>query len=84
MLSLPFDEKNLVIDARYILCSRNKKLIIIKVDLLYGQNNIGLDEVSHFQVHFCRQILKVLLQSLLGIAGKHTSISKMMQEVRQK
>ena len=30
------------------------------------------------------QLLKVLLQSLHGTAGKHPGISKMMQEIRQK
>ena len=30
------------------------------------------------------QLLKVLLQSLHGRAGKHPAISKMMQEIRQK
>ena len=30
------------------------------------------------------QLLKVLLQSLHGTAGKHPGISKMMQETRQK
>ena len=64
--------------------SRNKKRIVIKDNILYRQyyNNIG--EVSHLQVLLPGQLLKVLLQSLHGTAGKHPRISKMMQEIRQK
>ena len=45
-------------------------------------NDFG--EVSHLQVLLPGQLLKVLLQSLHGTAGKHPVISKMMQEIRQK
>ena len=71
-------------DARYMHFSRNKKRIIIKDDILCRQYYNDLDEVSHLQVLLPEQLLKVLLQSIHGTAGKHPGISKMMQELRQK
>ena len=64
--------------------SRNDKRIIIKDDILWRQYYNDLGEVSHFQVLLPGQLLKVLLQSIHGTAAKHTGISKMMQEIRQK
>ena len=84
MLGLLFDEQILFNDARFIHYSRNKKHIIIKDDILCRQYYNDLGEVSHFQVLLPGQLLKVLLQSLHGTAGKHPDISKMMQEIRQK
>ena len=84
MLGLPFDEQMLLNDARYMHYSRNKKRIDIKDDILYRQYYNDIGEVSHLQVLLPRQLLKVLLQSLHGIAGKHLGISKMLQEIRQK
>ena len=84
MLGLPFDEQVLLNDARYMQYSRNKKRIIIKHDILYRQYYNDIGEVSHLQVLLPGQILKVLLQSIHGTAGKHPGISKMMQEIRQK
>ena len=72
MLGLPFDKQILLNDAHYMHYSRNKKRIIIKVDILCRQ------------YFLLGQLLKVLLQSLLGTAGKHPGISKTMQEIRQK
>ena len=84
MLGLPFDEQILLNDARYMHYSRNRKRIIIKDDILYRQYYNDIGEVSHLQVLLPGQLLKVLLQSLHGTAGKHPCISKMMQEIRQK
>ena len=84
MLGLPFDEQILLNDARYMHCSRNKKRIIIKNDILYRHYYNDIGEIDHLQVLLPGQLLKVLLQSLHGTAGKHPSISKMMQEIRQK
>ena len=84
MLGLPFDEQILLNDARYMHYSRNKKRIIIKDYILYRQYYNDIGEVSHLQVLLPGQLLKVLLQSLHGTAGKHPGISKMMQEIRQK
>ena len=84
MLELPFDEQILLNDARYMHYSRNKKRIIIKDDILCRQYYNDFGEVSHLQVLLPGQLLKVLLQSLHGTAGKHPSISKKMQESRQK
>ena len=84
MLGLPFDEQILLNDARYMHYSRNKKRIIIKDDILYRQYYNDIGEVSHLQVLLPGQLLKVLIQSLHGTAGKHRRISKMMQEIRQK
>ena len=84
MLGLPFDEQILLNDARYMQYSRNKKRTIIKDDILYRQYYNDIGEVSHLQVLLPGQLLKVLLQSLHGTAGKHPGISKMMQEIRQK
>ena len=49
--------------------SRNKKRIIIKIDILYQQYYNDIGEVSHSQVLLPGQLLKVLLQSLHGTAG---------------
>ena len=84
MLGLPFDEQILLNDAQYRHYSRNKKRIIIKDDILYRQYYNDIGEVSHLQVLLPGQLLKVLLQSLHGTAGKHRGISKMMQEIHQK
>ena len=84
MLGLPFDEQILLNYARYKPYSRNKKRIIIKDDILYRLYYNDIGEVSHLQVLLPGQLLKVLLQSLHGTAGKHPGISKMMQEIRQK
>ena len=84
MLGLPFDEQILLKDARYMHYSRNKKRIIIKDDILYRQYYNDIGEVSHLQVLLPVQLLRVLLQSLHGTAGKHPGISNMMQEIRQK
>ena len=64
--------------------SRNKKRIIIKDDTLCRQYYEDLGEVRHLQVLLPEQLLKMLLQSLHGTAGKHPSVSNMMQEIRQK
>ena len=84
MLGLPFDEQILLNDARYMHYSRNRKRIIIKDDILCRQYFNDLGEVRHLQVLLPGQLLKVLLQSLHGTAGKHPGVSEMMQEIRQK
>ena len=84
VLGLPFDEQILLNDARYMHYSRNKKRIIIKDDILYQQYYNDIGEISHLQVILPGQLLKVLLQSIHGTAGKHPGISKLMQEIRQK
>ena len=71
-------------DARHMHYFRNKKRIIVKDDILCRKNYNNLGEVSHLQAPLPGQLLKVLLQSLNGTAGKHPGISKMMQEIRQK
>ena len=63
---------------------QKQKRNIIKDDILCRQYYIDLGEVSHLQVLLPGQLLKVLLQSLHGTAGKHPSVSKMLQEIRQK
>ena len=83
-LGLPFGEKVLLNDARYMHYSRNKKRIFVKDDILYRQYYNDLGDVSHLQVLLPGQLLKMLLQSLHGTAGKHPGISKKMQEIRQK
>ena len=84
VLELPFDEQILLNDARYMHYSRNKRRIIIKDDILYREYYNHIDEVSLLQVLSSGQLLKLLLQSLHGTAGKHPGISKKMQEIRQK
>ena len=84
MLGLPFDEQVLINDARYMHYSRNKKRIIVKDDILCRQYYNDLGEVSHLKVLLPKQLLKVLLQSLHGTAGKHPGVSELMQEIRQK
>ena len=80
MLGLLFDEPILVNDARYMPYSKNKKRIIIKDDILCRQYYNDLGEISQLQVLLPGQLLKVLLLSLHGTAGKHPGISKMIQE----
>ena len=84
LLGLPFDEQILLSEAHYMHYSRNEKRNIIKDDILCRQYYNDLGEISHLQVLLPGQLLKVLLQSLHGTAGKHPGISKMMQEIRQK
>ena len=83
-MELPFDEQIFLNDARYMHYSRNKKRIIIKDDIHYRQYYNDIGEVSHLQVLLPGQLLKVLLQSSHGTAGKQPGTSKMMQEIRQK
>ena len=84
ILGLPFDEGILLNDARYMHYSRNKKRIIIKDDILYRQYYNDIGQISHSQVLLPGQLLKVLLQSLQGTAGRHPGVSKKFQEIRQK
>ena len=65
ILRLPFDEKFLINDARYMHFSRNKKSIIIKDDILCRQYYNYLGEVSHSRVLLPGQLIKVLLQSFM-------------------
>ena len=58
---------------------------VLSSKMTYSRQYYGdLGEVSHLHVLFPGKLLKVLLQSLHGTAGKHPGISKMMQEIRQK
>ena len=84
ILGLPFDEQILLNDACFMHYCRNKKRIIIKDEIQCRQYYNDIGEVSHLQVLLPGQLLKLLLQSLHGTAGKHPGISKMMQETRQK
>ena len=84
ILGLPFEEQILLDDARYMHYSINKKRIIIKDDILCRQYYNDLGKVSHLRVLLLGKLLRVLLQSLHGTAGKHPGILKMMQEIRQK
>ena len=84
MLGLPFDEQILLNDARYMHYSRNKKRLITKDDIHGRQYYNDLGKVSHLQFLLPGHLLKMLLQSLHGTAGKHPDNSKRMQEIRQK
>ena len=84
MLGVPIDEQIPINHARYMPFSRNKKRIIIKDDILYSQYYNDLGKFSHQQVLLPRLLLEVLSQSLNGTAVKQPSISKKMQEIRQK
>ena len=61
-----------------------KKRSIIKDDILYRQYYNDTGQVSHLQVLLPGQLLKVLLQTLHGTAGKHPGVAKRMHEIRQK
>ena len=78
MLGQPFEEQILLNDESYMHYSRNKKRIIIKDDIFCRQYYNDLGEVSYLQVLLPGQLLRLLLQSLHGTAGKHPSISKVM------
>ena len=84
MLRTSLDQQILLKDARYMHGSRNKKRNIIKDDIQSRQYYNDFGEVSHLQVLFSGQLLKVLIQSLHGTVDKHPGISKMIQEIRQK
>ena len=58
MLGLPFDEKILLNNARYMHYSRNKKRIIIKDDILYRQYYDDLGAITQLQVLLPGQLLK--------------------------
>ena len=64
--------------------SRNNRHIIIKDDILCRHYYSDYGEASHLQVFLPGQILKVLLQSSHGTAGKHPGTFKLMQNIRQK
>ena len=84
ILGLPSDEQILINDARYMHYFRNKKHIIIKHYILCRIYYNDLGEVRHLQVLLPGQLLKVLLKSIHGAAGKHPGISKMKEEIRKK
>ena len=83
MLGLLFDEQILLNDEHYMHYYGNKKRIIIKDDILCRQHYNDIGEVCHLQVLLPEQLLKALLQSLRGTAGKHPGSSKRMQEIHQ-
>ena len=78
---LLFDEQILINDARYMHYSRNEKRNIIKDDIFCRQNFNDFGEVNQLQVLLLGHLPEVLLQSLLGTAGKHSGFSKMMQKI---
>ena len=78
-LGPPLHEQILTYDGRYMHYSRNKKRFIIKEDRLCRQYYFDLGEAMQLQVLLPGHLLKVLLTSLLGTAGKHPGISKMTQ-----
>ena len=82
MLGLTIEEQLLLNDARHMHYSRNKRRINIKDDILDRQYYNDIGQISHLQVPLPGQLLKMLLQSLHGTAGKHPGISKLMQEIR--
>ena len=79
MFGLPLAEQVLLNDARFIHYSR-KKRDIVKDDLLCRQYQNDLGEVNQLQVLLPGHLLRVLLQSLHGTAGKRPIIPKMMQK----
>ena len=64
--------------------SGNIQRIIVKDDTLCRQDYIDRGEVSHLKLLLPGQLLKRLLQPILGTTSKHTIIWKMIQELRQK
>ena len=62
--------------------SRNRNVLSSRMIFSTGSTENDIGEVSHLQVLLPGQLLKVLLKSLHGTAGKHPGISKMMQEIR--
>ena len=82
-MGLPYDDQFLLNDALYMFFSGNKKRIIMKDDLFCRQYYNDLGKGSHLQVLLPGQLLKALLKSLYGTAGKHPGNSKMMQDIQQ-
>ena len=56
----------------------------MKDDISYRQSYNDDSDNSHLQVLLTVHIKDTLLTSLHGQAGKHPSVSRMMQEIRQK
>ena len=74
MFGLPIDEQILINDARYKHYARIKKRIIPKKDIYCRPYYIDFGEVCHLHVVLPGQILRKLLQSIQGTAGKHPGI----------
>ena len=84
MPELPFDQKIFATNPLYIHFSRNRNRIIIRDDILNRQYYNDVGDISHLQVLQPIQLKDTLLNSLIGEAGNHAGISKMIQEIRQK
>ena len=71
-------------DARYGHYDNNLERIVIKEDILTWQNFDETGNVKYHQILLPQHLLQELLQYLHGTAHKHTCISKMLQEIRQR
>ena len=83
MFGLPFDDQVLAKYARYMHYFRNRKGIVLKVDLLCRQYYNRVGNISQLQLLFSVQILAVFLTSLHSTASKHPVVSQMIQEKRR-
>ena len=83
MFGLPFDDRVLAKNARYMNYSPNRKRIVIRVDLLHREYYNRLGNISHLQLLLPVQLLAIFLKSLHSTASKHPVVSQMMQEKRR-
>ena len=82
MLVLLFDNQVLIIDARYMHYSQNRKRIMLKDDILYRQWYIEVEDA--IQVLPPVVLLTTFLRSLQVAVGKHPIMSQMTQEMLRK
>ena len=84
MFGLPFDDQELINDARYIHYCRIRNRIILKDDILHRQYYNEVGDTSHLQIFLPLSLLAIVPKSLHGTASKHFVISQMMQEIQRK
>ena len=84
LLHEEYSENLLHQDARYRHYANNLERIVLKDESLGRQYFDETGNVKYHQILLPQHLLQELLQSLHGTAHKHSGISKMLQEDRQR
>ena len=79
-----YSENLLHQDARYRHYANNLERNVLKDEILTRQYFDETGNVKYHQILLPQHLLQEVLQSLHGTAHKHPSISKMLQEIRQR
>ena len=79
-----YSEEILQQDIRYKYYLNNIDRIILKDEIVTLQYYDETGKVKYHQILLPKHLLKELLQAIHGTAHRHPSISKMLQEIRQK